>query len=132
MTGWKSGYWQAFGGSAVATALPLLATDSAYAHKGSHAEEPESASPSEADAASSSPETTTDASPEPSDGEMVMPASEEPLKTDETPIQAESPTKAVSQANVAEGFPIGWGESLLGLIVAGPFLLLSLRKQLQS
>lgn len=42
------------------------------------------------------------------------------------------PENSTTRATISEGFSIGFGESMLGLIIAGPFLLASLKKQFQS
>ncbi|MFE4105053.1 hypothetical protein [Almyronema epifaneia] len=41
-------------------------------------------------------------------------------------------TAPVAQTSLADGLAFGLGESLLGLLVASPFLLMALRKYLQS
>ncbi|MEO1209740.1 MAG: hypothetical protein AAFX78_09375 [Cyanobacteria bacterium J06638_20] len=54
---------------------------------------------------------------------------------DEMPIQENPVTQeslAATRASITEGFSLGFEESLLVLIVAGPLLLWSLKKQLQS
>lgn len=139
MTRWKRGYWKVMGGSTVATGMPLVVTAEALAHGGSHGEAAEAT-----DAATAGEHHTPDpeaaaseAMPKSPDAEgAVTPAADSSIASDETPIEEsavaqESPV-AVSQANIAEGFSIGLGESLLGLIIAGPFLLMTLKKQLQS
>lgn len=63
----------------------------------------------------------------------VMPSSQS--SANETAIQetpASQETSSVSRAELFDGFSIGLGESLLGLVIVGPFLLFSLRKRLQS
>lgn len=139
MTRWKRGYWKVMGGSVVASGIPLVVTAEALAHGGSHGEDAAAT-----DAATVGEHHTPDPEavaseevPESPDAEgAVTPAADSSIAADETPIEElavtqESPV-AASQANVAEGFSIGLGESLLGLIIAGPFLLLTLKKQLQS
>lgn len=139
MTCWKRGCWKVMGGSTVATGLPLFVIAEALAHGGSHEAEAEASPPATA-GEHHTPEPKTAASeelPESPDAEgAVVPAADMPMAADETPIEesavAQESPAAVSQASVAEGFSVGFGESLFGLIIAGPFLLLSLKKQLNS
>lgn len=139
MTRWKHDYWKVIGGNAVAAGMQGVVTAAASAHGGSHGKETKATAATTADEHHTpAPETAASESPESSNTEgMVMPAADMPMPADETPIEEtpaaqESPAASVSQANAAEGFSMGLGESLLGLIIAGPFLLLSLKKQLQS
>ncbi|MEO0536672.1 MAG: hypothetical protein AAF215_22690 [Cyanobacteria bacterium P01_A01_bin.123] len=48
------------------------------------------------------------------------------------PMSQESAPTPVSQAGLSDGFSISLGEPLLGLIIAGPFLLNALRRRVQS
>ncbi|MEM8809938.1 MAG: hypothetical protein AAGF01_28300 [Cyanobacteria bacterium P01_G01_bin.38] len=50
----------------------------------------------------------------------------------EVPVTEMSLPTPVSRVRLSDGVSIGLGEVLLGLIIAGPFLLISLRKRLQS
>jgi hypothetical protein len=139
MTRWKRGYWKIIGGSTVATELPLVVTAEALAHSGDDGEDAQATAAVAADEHHTpAPEAAVSAEmPESPDAEgAVIPAAAMPMEADETPIEASSVAQespiAVSQANLAEGFSMGLGESLPGLIIAGPFLLLTLKKQLQS
>ncbi|NER80188.1 MAG: hypothetical protein F6K42_11520 [Leptolyngbya sp. SIO1D8] len=138
MTRWESHYWTVLGSSAVAIGTQLAASTNALAHEGHpHRNEAESTSPSSTDEQSIPDAETAIESPGSTHDETVeMPSTEMPMEERQTPIEAtsESPSSpaAVSQANVTEGFSIGLGESLLGLIIAGPFLLLTLKKRLQA
>ncbi len=137
MTRWKRGNWKVMGGSTVATGMPLVVTAEALAHSGSHGEDAETSAAADEHHTPEPEAATSEEMPESPDAEgAITPAADMPMAADETPIEEsavaqESPV-AVFQANVTEGFSIGLGESLLGLIIAGPFLLMSLKKQLQS
>ncbi|WP_346293190.1 hypothetical protein [Sphaerothrix gracilis] len=139
MTRWQRSYWKIIGGSAIATKAPLTLTAAALAHGGSHGEDAEATSPVTAsEHHTPTPETAASKEmPESSNAEGgVMPTTDIPMKADETTIEVSPATQgspvAVSRANVTEEFSVGLGEALLGFIIAGPFLLLSLKKKLQS
>jgi hypothetical protein len=137
MSRWTHNDWTVLSSSAVAIGTQLVVTANAVAHEGHpHRQDAEAASPP----TDEQPTTDAEAASEPSatthTESVNTPATEMPMETPESPIEAtsETPTApaAVSQARITEGFSIGFGESLLGLIIAGPFLLLTLKKQLQS
>lgn len=124
-----------WGGTAIAT--HLLWIENAIGHAGHHdSQSIEPAEPSsEGDSAESSSEHTDGMTH--SDG-TVMPSADMPMSTDadassveEVPVTLEKPSSSLLQANVG-AIGIGLGESLFALIVVGPFLLLYLKKQLQS
>lgn len=72
----------------------------------------------------------TDANAVPSsDMQMEVPGE---ITIQEVPVTQASPSTAASQAAFLDGFSIGLGESLLGLMITGPLLLRTLRKWLQS
>ena len=50
-----------------------------------------------------------------------------PAESDAAPVIVEDPTPLGTQAELGNGFAIGLSESLLGLILVGPFLLISFR-----
>lgn len=138
MTGWTSDYRTVLGSSAMATGVLLVITEKALAHEGHpHRGEAESASPLSDEKSRPDSETAVHEPPASVHIETGdMPTSDMPMEANETPIEGktetQSPPTAVSQASVTEGFSIGLGESIFGLIIAGPFLLLSLKRQLQS
>lgn len=122
MTRWTRNYWTVLGSSAVAIAMPLVVTAKAVAHEGHpHQQDTEAAN-------------EPSATPHPES--VNTPATDRPLESHESPVEttSETPTApaTVAQARVTEGFSMGLGESLLGLIIAGPFLLLTLKRRLQS
>ncbi|WP_163663861.1 hypothetical protein [Adonisia turfae] len=67
-----------------------------------------------------------------SSDEMPMDATEMPMHTTQEPtdVPVVEVAPSVSQAKLLDGFSIGLGEALLGLILVGPFLLMSLKKRL--
>lgn len=144
MIRWKNSYWIALGSSSIASGMHLVVNADALAHGGSHGQEGEPATASAAGKhhAPRAETTATGASStalEPLEADtMAMPSAEVPMDaTDdasmqELPAAQESLPASVSNASVSGGFSIGLGESLLGLIIAGPLLLISLKKQLQS
>lgn len=134
MTRWTRNDWTVLGGGVVATGALLVLTANAVAHEGHpHGEEAEAAAPTTDEQTAPSSEA---AASDPSAATVQTPATDRPMETHKSPDEATSETVtapvAVSQARITEGFSIGLGESLLGLIIAGPFLLLTLKKQLQS
>lgn len=50
------------------------------------------------------------------------------IESQSTPTQAEVTAPAVSTAKLTDGFSLGFGEAIFGLMIATPFLLLSLRR----
>lgn len=135
MARWQNRYWIAFGSSSLASGVQLLLNTNAFAHGGSHGEDTEPASSSASgEQHHIPPSEAVEAGSEQSEPEaMVMPMD----TTDDTSIQEvqgaqESLSASISNASVSEGLSIGLGESLLGFIIAGPFLLISLKKKLQS
>lgn len=143
MTPWKNRYWTALGSSALATGVQLVVSADTLAHGGSHGGESEPATTAAGEHHTPPAETAATGGPSvasesPEADAMVMPSDEMPMDaTDDTsiqeiPVAQESLPASVSRASVPGGFSIGLGESLLGLIIAGPFLLISLKKQLQS
>lgn len=66
----------------------------------------------------------------------AVPSSNMPMETpgeiviQEVPATQTSPSSAASQAAFLGGFSVGLGEAMLGLVIAGPLLLRSLRKWL--
>jgi len=133
MTRWTRNDWTVLGSSAVATGALLVSRANAVAHEGHpHREEAAAAAPTTDEQTVPSAEAASD----PSATTVHTPATDRPMETHKSPDEATSETvtapAAVSQARITEGFSLGLGESLLGLIIAGPFLLLSLKKQLQS
>ncbi|MEM1242134.1 MAG: hypothetical protein AAGI45_20055 [Cyanobacteria bacterium P01_H01_bin.26] len=66
---------------------------------------------------------TAPAQPEASD---TLPSAT-PAESDATPVVVEDPTPLGTQGELGNGFAIGLGESLLGLILVGPFLLISFK-----
>ncbi|MBE9067943.1 hypothetical protein IQ260_14915 [Leptolyngbya cf. ectocarpi LEGE 11479] len=88
----------------------------AFAHENHHGMEEPSSSSTE-----SAPATTTDGDDPSNEGEKP---SELTTETVAAPT-AQTPT---SQGQLSDEFSIGLGESLLGLILVGPFLLMSLKR----
>lgn len=133
MTRWTRNDWTVLGSSTVVTGALLVSRANAVAHEGHpHGEESETAAPTTDEQIVPSAEAASD----PSAATVHTPATDRPMETHKSPDEATPETvttpATVSQARIVEGFSIGLGESLLGLIVAGPFLLLTLKKQLQS
>jgi hypothetical protein len=133
MTHWTRNDWTVLGSSAVATGALLVSRANAVAHEGHpHGEEAETAAPTTDEQTAPSAE----AASAPSAATVHTPATDRPMQTHNSPDEATSETMTtpavVSQARITEGFSIGLGESLLGLIIAGPFLLLTLKKRLQA
>lgn len=119
--------WKIAGIGATAQGTQLLLTRKALAHVGSHGDEAEqTATPAAGEHHMPSSEAAADAS-----SDMPMEAGSEAPKQ-EVPVTQASPSEPVSRASVSEGFSIGLGESLLGVIIAGPFLIASLKKRLRS
>jgi len=126
----------------------LLITRRALAHEAHY--ETESAEPTEdqADGEQSAPQsepaaaeevtpaldkTDSNTNAEPS-GDVINKISEDSAE-DGTTIQETSATQlsnSTAEASFLEGFSIGLGESLLALIIAGPFVLLSLKRRFHS
>ena len=52
----------------------------------------------------------------------------EAIESQSTPTQAEVSAPVVSTAKLNDGFSFGFGEAIFGLMIATPFLLLSLRR----
>lgn len=140
MVRWNNYGWTALGGSALLSGAQLAVTPRALAHAGHHgkAAEPETPGATGKHPMPSSVADPSQSPPQPDPDAMATPAGEMPMNmTDEPPMQAtpvvqESLSPLASQSGLSEGFSLGWGESLLGLLIAGPFLLLSVKKQLQS
>jgi len=138
MTRWTSNYWTVLGSSAVASGTQLVIAANAVAHEGHpHRKEAEAAAPTLDEQTVPNAEAASDAPAAPQTESVNAPATDMPMEThkspiDETPSETLTAPAAVAQARITEGFSIGLGESLLGLIIAGPFLLLTLKKQLQS
>jgi len=131
---WNNRYGMALSSSSIAAGVQLVAATDAFAHGGSHGEEAEAETPATTgEHHTPSSEAASGGSPAPSKPDMmVMPATKNPSSdTDETLAQ-ESPSAPISQASISEGFSLRVGESLLGFLIAGPFLLISLKKQLKS
>jgi hypothetical protein len=66
----------------------------------------------------------------------TVPAAEMPMDAAEPMLMPESSATeeslSATRASALEGFSLSLGESLLALIVVGPFLLRALKKQLHS
>ena len=52
----------------------------------------------------------------------------ESIESQSTPTQADVTAPAVSTAKLVDSFAFGFGEAIFGLMIATPFLLLSLKK----
>lgn len=90
----------------------------------SHSASPEPKTANIEEAAQPSDETSNDAAElekqqNPTEGVTVIEA---------VPASPGSPPYTVSTAKLADGFSLGLGESIFGLMIAAPFLLLSLKK----
>ncbi|MEM7066651.1 MAG: hypothetical protein AAF572_26235 [Cyanobacteria bacterium P01_B01_bin.77] len=105
---------------AVPIAAQLLSYP-AFAHENHHHREEPSSSSTEP-AQETAPVTTTDGND--TSAEVEQPAK---LTTEET-VAAPTAETPNSQGQLSDGFSIGLGESLLGLILVGPFLLMSLKR----
>lgn len=101
----------------------LAATQPVFAHANHHGTE--EASPVEADQ-ETAPVTTTPVATTGSDdtSDEVEQSSHLTTETVAAPV-AQPPT---AQGQLLDGFSIGLGESLLGLILVGPFVLISLKR----
>ena len=76
---------------------------------------------------SDQPSDEQDTAPVQPEGANILP-SETSAESDVTPVVVEEPTPLGTQAELGNGFAIGIGESLLGLLLVGPFILISFRK----
>ncbi|MEM9905291.1 MAG: hypothetical protein AAF921_09745 [Cyanobacteria bacterium P01_D01_bin.44] len=143
MAHWTPQYRIALMGGMLSYGAQLLIRQDAEAHTNhDHTKRDDQADPA---AAGEQPTSASDASaieepavsPNKADSD-ALPSSdvqmEAPAETaiQEVPATQASPSTAASQALFLDGFSIGLGESLLGLMIAGPLLLRSLRKWLQS
>ncbi|MEO0488352.1 MAG: hypothetical protein AAFZ49_02180 [Cyanobacteria bacterium J06659_2] len=139
MTHWTKQYLQVWFSGTTAIAVTLLLPETAVGHVGHpHRQTTE---PESEEAVPAESETVAPAKPSNSSShvdDMAMPSSDMPIDTtpEAAPIEAvpaavEEPAPAPSQAGInASG--AGLGESLLALIVVGPFLLGYLKKKLQA
>ena len=132
--------------SALAAGTQLLVTHSALAHAGhAHMEEATQVEPStpenQRELSSESAATEEIASPSDkvnSDPTMMPPLEMHMNSTDRAPVQETQATQEATSSSLAsvarlsDGFFIGLGETLLGIIIAGPFLLMFLKKQLHA
>lgn len=137
MTRWTRNDWTVLGSSTVVTGALLVLTANAVAHEGHpHGEEAEAAAPTTNEQTAPNEDAASDPAAVTQTESVNTSAPDRPMETHPSPDEATSETVTtpadVSQARITEGFSLGLGESLLGLIIAGPFLLLSLKKQLQA
>lgn len=132
-------------GGTVAVGAQLLAAQSGSAHTGPHGDEAAQSdrpvTDEHHDLASESPPAEVSSNFDKADSNRTRtPMRSAKVKDsggDETPgqkvtVTQASPATAATKASLPDGFSIGLGESLFGLVIAGPFLLASLKKQLQS
>lgn len=134
MNRWNNRYWMALSSSSIAAGVQLVAAADALAHGGSHGKEAEVEAPAATgEQHTPSSEAASSTSPAPSETDtIVMPTTESPSDISDKTLTQESSSAPISQASISEGFSLGVGESLLGFLIAGPFLLISLKKQLKS
>lgn len=119
----------------------------ALAHNGNDHSRGAEPAATEAPAAAAATEPATDGPSTPEAHSMTESAAEMPVENSQPMLMDTAddastqdavtetqvvPENSPTRANVSEGFSIGFGESMLGLIIAGPFLLASLKKQFQS
>ncbi|MEM6251575.1 MAG: hypothetical protein AAF821_01520 [Cyanobacteria bacterium P01_D01_bin.156] len=88
----------------------------------SHSPEPETANIEET--TQPSDETSNDAA----ELEKQQNPAEGVTAIESVPASPGSPLHTVSTAKLADGFSLGFGESIFGLMIAAPFLLLSLKR----
>ncbi|MGB3616298.1 MAG: hypothetical protein WBA10_21075 [Elainellaceae cyanobacterium] len=132
MAHWNKHYWKAFGSIFLAFGAQLIASSEAVAHGGSHGEvaEPEANADAEEHHVPPPDAATRELPNQANRNEMIMPSSD--LSVEADPSTQAASVASISKASLSEGFSLGIGESLLGLLIAGPFLLMSLKKRFQS
>lgn len=121
MAYWDNRLWMTLAGSSLASGVQLVASSDALAHGGSHENDTQSAPPSE-DAAEQLP----------AQADMDTEVTNSEASIQGVPATQATTSATTSRASVSEGFSLGIGESLLGLLIVGPFLLVSLKKRFQS
>lgn len=126
--------WITLGSGSLALGVQIIAASDAFAHGGPHGDEaqPITTPSSDQHQPQTSETTTRELSDEPYTDETVMPSSGVMKTMDEVPVTQASPTKSTSEASISGGFSFGVGESLLGLLIVGPVLLISLKNRYQS
>ena len=127
---WNKRFWMIPSGISLASGVQLVAGSNALAHGGSHGEDASSTAPSAEEHHTSPTEAAASDSPDQASTDAVVTDNE--VSIQETPETQATASAPVSRASVSEGFSLGIGESLLGLLIAGPFLLISLKKRIQS
>lgn len=137
MTRWTRNDWTVLGSSTVVTGALLVLRANAVAHEGHpHREEAAAAAPTTDEQTASNEDAASVPAAATQTESVNTSAPDKTMETHPSPDEAMSETvtapAAVSQARITEGFSLGLGESLLGLIIAGPFLLLTLKKRLKA
>lgn len=140
MIRWNNQHWTVLGSAALVQGTQWIGAGEVLAHGGSHGREAEhDAKESHAQTSETMSVESTPSSPETPDTGSAPQSSVNPqsdsendVSIEEVPAMQKAPTASVARASTSDSFSIGLGESLLGLIIAGPFLLTSLKKQLQS
>ena len=126
---WNKRFWMTFGGGSLASGVPLVTGPDALAHGGSHeAEAPSAATSAEEHHTPSADAAASDSLEQASTDTAVN----DEVSIEETPVTQAAASAPISKASASEGFSLGLEESVLGLLIAGPFLLISLKKRFQS
>lgn len=126
--------WITLGSGSLAFGVQLIAASDAFAHDGHHGDDaqPTTTPSSDQHQPQTSETTTRQLSDKPTTDEKVMPSSGVTKMTDEVPVTQASTAESTSKASVSGGFSLGVGESLLGLLIIGPVLMISLKNRYQS
>ncbi|GEM_PF-7107703 len=127
------------GGVALVQGVQWVIADRVFAHDGPHGNVDEQATDDDSSSSHAQTSETTQATESAEQDPATMPSTSSQLgheniaaPIEEIPVSPNAPIASNPKNNTSNILSIGLGESIFGLMIVAPFLLVSLKKQLQS